>query len=198
MLARICTIIDEREESFLCYSKEEYEEILESFKAIKPTYSLWEDTGSYSNRYKADLQVHFFKNNETVKNLMEKLTSLGYTREDFFGKDIKDTDQKLLDEDFDIFSDVDLTPFVLKNKKQEEALETLQDLPDKIVEIGKSLIKVKRYKGLGEMNAEELWDTTMDPARRRLRRVTIEERMVLDQHQKRYQSLHQEVFDPYL
>ncbi|HWP39596.1 MAG TPA: hypothetical protein VNL70_01630, partial [Tepidisphaeraceae bacterium] len=49
-----------------------------------------------------------------------------------------------------------------------------QLLPE-IYRLGKQGIEVKRFKGLGEMNAEQLWETTLDPSRRVLLRVTLQE-----------------------
>ena len=51
---------------------------------------------------------------------------------------------------------------------------------DELREEFKDGFKVQRYKGLGEMDAEQLWETTMDPHNRILKRVTIEDAMEAD------------------
>jgi len=68
-----------------------------------------------------------------------------------------------------------LPPFSLKHGKRETEAVTFEALRDRAVELAKEGIQISRFKGLGEMNHEQLWETTMDPARRMLIRVDVED-----------------------
>ncbi len=52
-------------------------------------------------------------------------------------------------------------------------LFSIPEIHQKIVEIGRRGVQIKRFKGLGEMNAKELFNTTMDPDKRKLLRVDL-------------------------
>jgi DNA gyrase subunit B len=62
---------------------------------------------------------------------------------------------------------------VYKGDKVEYAYDD-KELTKKIEKIGKGY-QIQRYKGLGEMSAEQLWETTMNPATRNLIQVTVED-----------------------
>ncbi|MEP9402072.1 DNA topoisomerase (ATP-hydrolyzing) subunit B [Sphingomonas sp. VNH70] len=65
-------------------------------------------------------------------------------------------------------------------QKGETAVARPSQLLDAILASGRKGLSIQRYKGLGEMNAEQLWETTLDPANRSMLRVTIEQTEVAD------------------
>jgi DNA gyrase subunit B len=66
------------------------------------------------------------------------------------------------------------TVLQLESSADPTPLHSLLELMNSVREIGQKNISLQRYKGLGEMNPEELWETTLDPAKRRLIKVKVE------------------------
>ena len=71
-------------------------------------------------------------------------------------------------------------PFKLTLGKKERKAETYEQLRHEALDLAKEGINVGRFKGLGEMNPEELWATTMDPANRMLVKVEVEDAAAAD------------------
>jgi len=72
-------------------------------------------------------------------------------------------------------------PFKLDLGKKPRQAETFEELRDEALDLAKEGIQMRRFKGLGEMDPEELAQTTMDPARRMLVKVEVDDAAAADQ-----------------
>ncbi|NKB86945.1 MAG: DNA topoisomerase (ATP-hydrolyzing) subunit B [Acidobacteria bacterium] len=78
--------------------------------------------------------------------------------------------------------DLGPAPYVVEDDKGgEETLQSREELLNHLLNAARKGIHIQRYKGLGEMNAEQLWETTMNPETRRLVKVTIEDDVAADE-----------------
>ncbi len=69
----------------------------------------------------------------------------------------------------------------IRRNDKEHPVGVFKDALDWLLEQAKTGLTLQRYKGLGEMNPEQLWETTMDPTTRRLLRVQIEDGITADE-----------------
>ena len=73
------------------------------------------------------------------------------------------------------------TNFSIEHKKEKSEISSLQETLNWIKRNGKHGLSIQRYKGLGEMNPQQLWETTMDPETRTVLRVTLDDVIEADE-----------------
>jgi DNA gyrase subunit B len=72
-------------------------------------------------------------------------------------------------------------PHLLESKDRTWEFPSLEEMMAFILEEGQKGISIQRFKGLGEMNPEQLWETTMDPETRTLLKVNVEDAVAADE-----------------
>jgi len=84
----------------------------------------------------------------------------------------------------DLFKNLEehlIAPFILGENGTSEQITSREDLLDRVLATAKKDLTIQRYKGLGEMNPEQLWETTMNPEKRTLLQVKIDDAVETDQ-----------------
>ncbi|MBL7068612.1 MAG: DNA topoisomerase (ATP-hydrolyzing) subunit B [Candidatus Omnitrophica bacterium] len=126
--------------------------------------------------YKRIQLVELYEARELTK-IIKKIESMGIDIEDFDpismeGREEKGTKRKKAERK---------PLFKAELEKEKREIHSLKELVKFIKIVGRRGMSIQRYKGLGEMNPHQLWETTMDPEKRTIQKVLLEDAVAADQ-----------------
>lgn len=113
------------------------------------------------DRVQLNMEMHEAKD---LEQLFKTLGSYGLSIDDYY-----------LVQEESVSGEKLRTRYALVSEERSMEIAGIAQIIPQIHAIGKQGMEVKRFKGLGEMNAEELWTTTLDPTQRKLLRISLEE-----------------------
>ncbi len=158
----------------------DYTELLEKDTAKKLAEKLLEnikDKEKYSYKIVLDENLGSYKIKFTFKE--NPFIIYTYTLDEILLKsDIYNKTKEFLKDIKDVLGN---SPYKLKYQEKIKEFEDLEKLYNFALEVGRKGTYIQRYKGLGEMNPDQLWETTMNPKTRNLKLVTLEDAVEADE-----------------
>ncbi len=147
--------------------EEKVKEYIEKLRELLPEYDIYYEYNSIEGEY--DI---FCERRERFGKIVNKIDSHLLTL--FAFKRVKELEKQ-------IKSVLGELPYRISYKNKSVEITDLDNLSEVIIEAGMHGVEIQRYKGLGEMNPEQLWETTMNPKTRRLLQVTLEDAALADE-----------------
>jgi DNA gyrase subunit B len=154
-------LIREKKEVFF-HSEEELEEYIKRLHQQGDEFVICTDDIDLPERLLQQVPLlHRFPNVQRLQELLRIMEGLGFTLQDYLGSPLE-------------------REMVIEIENASLRIPSLRGLVEGLKKLMEKSVDLQRYKGLGEMNPQQLWETTMDPARRRLIRVTIQDAIRAD------------------
>ena len=117
--------------------------------------------------------IEFYEARE-IEKIIDKVEKLGVDAEDYHEAPEEESGKKTGKKD-------SKKPiYMIKRDKEQKTFYSLKEILQFVMSVGKEGMTIQRYKGLGEMNPEQLWETTMDPEKRTVLKVTLEDAVETD------------------
>lgn len=157
-------------------SKAEVDQFLEEEKArsgqeFKVADSMAEETAPVeaddTPSNEVTLQVVELHEIRAVNQTLRKLRDYGFSLHDLYAPDYRQGEA--------------VYPFAIRSDNHDNKISSLRELLSTLRKMGEKGLRLTRFKGLGEMNSEELWETSMDPESRVLLQVTMEDAAAADE-----------------
>jgi len=155
------------DEQFL-YDDEDLSEFAKEWEIAHPVPESEEENGEVEVENGEDYELMEIYESREIGKCLKDLTKLGVVPED------KTTEEKAEDED-------EKPVYELVSDDKRFPLSRLMDILHQVRQNGKQGLTIQRYKGLGEMNPEQLWETTMDPEKRTLVRIKLDDAVAADE-----------------
>jgi DNA gyrase subunit B len=146
------------------FTEAELDQVIQQVRADNKR--IWMHTDPLADREGADVEITRFTSKGRLEQALRELEKLGLKSELLFPRGKEEQEAEGFEPRFAAQRERDREPMTF---------DGLRELPGMVKKLGERGIQVQRYKGLGEMDADELKDTTMDPEKRTLLRVTLED-----------------------
>lgn len=117
--------------------------------------------------------IEFYEARE-IEKIIDRIEKLGVDIEDYDMGEEEETDKKKAKKE------AKKAIYTIKMEKETKSFLSLKEILQFVKGVGKEGMNIQRYKGLGEMNPAQLWETTMDPEKRTLLKVMLEDAVEAD------------------